>query len=623
MAIVFLPLNGIGMGHLSRSFALARQLRELGEKPVIFAQGKYPRFMADEVPGFRLGAIYKAWWPTRWKMAGDIATYARRTSPAVVVDDTHPAKIRLSSDICRVLALRPTTMSYLRWLRLRHEHKFRQIFVADHPDSPTWPFSDDQSREISTWEKWTCVGPIFRRATAEGRARVREKYSLRDGEPMFVFTMGGGGSQKTDGLEVPAFVAKAASWAELIRARISAARLLFVRGPLFPKTVSLPNFFEDIATEDDMPSLIAEASGAVIRPGFNTLWECIGGQTPFICIEGDTYREPVADRDRRLRAAALVPRDFDHWLDPGYIEQFKQACPDIASRWPVMHAAECIQKSLAKIAPPPGAQRVIAQAAPGAQRTIAQTAPGALRNSVESDSSRNIPAVHSQTSTRKGLVIRVDDVVEPDAEMVSLRRLCVSRGLCVSLEMIPYLCKFDEASLKSFAGDWKYEASQHGFDHLPRRDANGLKAEFLAEEDCRPSLSRGIQIMRQKFPETFRGGFSAPFDGYPAALSSTWQALGGQFVSVVWSKTEMNLPKVQLTVDPWNWPRNSPRSLAWVMRQITAAIKERDYIGLCLHPQLLKFPGQIEYHERLFDQVLNLGVEPMMMSDVALRFAKK
>jgi UDP:flavonoid glycosyltransferase YjiC (YdhE family) len=601
MAIVFLPLNGIGMGHLSRSFALARQLRELGEKPVIFAQGKYPQFMADDVPGFRLGAIYKAWWPVRWKMAADIATYARRTSPAVVVDDTHPAKIRLGSDICRVLALRPTTMNYLRWLRLRHEHKFRQIFVADHPDSPTWPFSDVQSREISTWEKWTCVGPIFRRATAEGRRRVREKYSLHDGEPHFVFTMGGGGSQKTDGLEVPAFVARAASWAEMIRAQIPAARLLFVRGPLFPKTQSLPDIFQDIATEDDMPSLIAEASGAVIRPGFNTLWECIGGQTPFVCIEGDTYREPVADRDRRLRAAKLVPNDFDHWLDPAFIERFKQACPPIAARWPVLHAAECIQKSLAKIAPKPGAQR-----------TIAPTEPGKI-----------IPAVHSQTSGRKGLVIRVDDVVEGDAEMVSLRRLCVARGLSVSLEMIPYLCKFDEGSLKAFAGDWKYEVSQHGYDHLPRRDAGGLKAEFLTDEDCQPSLSRGIQIMRQKFRETFRGGFSAPFDAYPPALSSTWQALGGKYVSVVWSKMETHLPKVQLTVDPWNWPRNSPRSLAWVMKQIAAAIKDRDYIGLCLHAQLLKFPGQIEYHERLFDQVLNLGVEPVMLSEVALRLAKR
>ena len=179
MAIVFLPLNGIGLGHLSRCFALASQLRELGERPVIFAQGDYPPEKSDLIPGLRVGAIYQMWWPARRRLGRQIAAYARRTTPAVVIDDTHPAKIDLPDDIHRVLLLRPIVFDQLPRLRDRHGRKFRRVFIADHPDSPTWPFTEEQTRRISTWPGWECIGPIFNRPTESGieigRASCRER----------------------------------------------------------------------------------------------------------------------------------------------------------------------------------------------------------------------------------------------------------------------------------------------------------------------------------------------------------------------------------------------------------------------------------------------------------------
>ena len=171
MAIVFLPVNGIGLGHLTRSFIVSRELLARGEAPVVLAQGHYPEFMARAVPGCSIGPIHKASHAERRRSAAEIETCARRTRPAVVIEDTHPAPVEFAADIRRILLVRPTTMQQMRNLQAKYALNYETILVTDHWDSPTWPFTAAETAQIRSWSAWCCIGPIFREGSSAGRAQ--------------------------------------------------------------------------------------------------------------------------------------------------------------------------------------------------------------------------------------------------------------------------------------------------------------------------------------------------------------------------------------------------------------------------------------------------------------------
>ena len=111
----------------------------------------------------------------------------------MVVQDTHPAPFTLPDSIRQVLLVRPTSFEYLLRLRKSHGRQFAAFLLCDAPDSPTWPYDDAQTRQLSRWKKWHVLGPVYRRPADEELREVRERNRIVDGEQVCVFTMGGGG----------------------------------------------------------------------------------------------------------------------------------------------------------------------------------------------------------------------------------------------------------------------------------------------------------------------------------------------------------------------------------------------------------------------------------------------
>ncbi len=590
VAIVFLPLNGIGLGHLSRSFILSRMLLAQGEAPVVFAQGHYPEFMSREVPGFSIGAIYLAAKAERRRIAAEVQTYARRTKPAVVIEDTHPTPIKIDSDVRRILLIRPTTIEYLRELHARHARSYHAVLIADDFESPTWPFNPADTAEIKSWSNWSFLGPIFREGSAEGRVRIRRKYSLHESERAYVFSMGGGGVQSTGGRDTAEFCTQAEQFARILRRQCGECRLLFIRGPLFPASQPLPDLFEDYATEDDMPSLFGVAAGAVIRPGFNTTWECLAAGTPFLAITGHTFFEPIADRLDRLTEARLLPRTVEEWLDPAWSDNFRQFAAETVARWPISSAVEHLRSTI------------------GADKDD-----GVRRLSLSS-----CKAPRDGREASGVLLVRVDDVTELSDGMVAIFEMCAARNICLSLEVVPYLCRLDERTLQTLLGGAiRFEVSQHGYSHLPQRTGEGRKSEFTAGQDFDADLRKGFARLRELFPTSFRGGFSAPYDSFPYGICQSWQRLGGQYISALWAAlNDCNLPVVYYPVDPWNWKRDNEHSQRRSMRQLRASLQSTGCTGLALHPQLLNSPARIARLEKLLDAIMTLGCQPALASEV-------
>jgi len=635
MALVFLPLNGIGLGHVSRSFTLALELQELGESPVIFSQGIYPKFMASRVPGLKVGTIYKASYAERARIAQEVQVFARRTMPAVVLEDTHPAPLQLADDIHRILIVRPTTFDYMRKLREVHLRSYRKILVADHPASPSWPFENRETEELSSWPNWRFLGPVFRLPRQDGRPSIRRKYAIKDHEPLFVVSLGGGGLQQMNVRDLPFFMERASAFASEIRRATPRARFLLVWGHLFPADAAVAADFETVAIEDDLPSLLAEAQGALIRPGFNTTWECIGAGTPFLPIVGTAYKEPVADRLARMLSAGLVAGDVGQLLDEGWKSAFRECCQSLVERWPAKAAASVLYSAIYESvdlhpadnpAKPPDAawkpsfgDRCLSLLERWSPLGTTKALPRASTQCESSrlEVSRPTPADIGITDS---ILIRIDDVTEATGLLTLLVRMCEERGFALSLEVVPYLCRLSEEHLLELFGPrLVYEVGQHGYAHIPRRLPNGRKTEFLPEEACSAPLRDGMKVMRARFPTRFAGGFSAPYDFLPSWLPDRWQQTGGKYLTVVTSAPPLGpLPVVRLGADPWDWSRKGPSRIEKVLRVIEQQLAETRVGGLVFHPQLLAAPGEIRRMEYLLDRILQFGCRPRLCSEVAL-----
>src|SRR5262249_26262565 len=132
------------------------------------------------------------------------------------------------------------------------------------------------------------------------------------------------------------------------------------------------------------------------------------------------------------------------------------------------------------------------------------------------------------------LLIRFDDVTELEDVVVTIIVSCLEQGLCLSLDVIPYLCRFDGSHLQSLgAAADRVEVAQHGYAHLRRIAPTGEKTEFTVARDAEALLLSGKATLSARFPEHFHGGYSPPYDFLAPGLADTWQQLGGRYVSTL------------------------------------------------------------------------------------------
>src|SRR5262245_840954 len=115
MALAFLALNEAGLGH-GRTAAACRALESVGERPLIFSQGLVPPEDRARFPGKHLPSLSNAHEEARRRAAWDIQSLVGLSSPAVLVEDTHPNPLRLPSSVRRVLLVPPAPFDELRRL---------------------------------------------------------------------------------------------------------------------------------------------------------------------------------------------------------------------------------------------------------------------------------------------------------------------------------------------------------------------------------------------------------------------------------------------------------------------------------------------------------------------------
>lgn len=613
MAIVFLTLNGVGIGHLSRAYVFCEAFRKQLQAPVVFSQGIYPTYFHRRFPGKKIKSLGRATSTEQSQIIREIASYAGISEPSIVVEDTHPAWAAFADFINRILIVRPTTFAYMRAVRKVFGASFKRFLICDHPDSPTWPFGREETAEISSWQAWNFVGPVFRSLSERNLVDVRSRYLLNSDTRLYVFTMGGGGTPGSDDPDVPNFISQGAAIGESLRIVDPRCRLVFVRGPLFPPDVALPEIFESVAEEACMPELIALANGAIIRPGFNTVWECLRANVPFVPIPGTTYMEPVEDRLAKLDRLGLTGREsIRFWGDKTWRSDFIARGNAITSRWTGQ--------------PEPGAISGILEAA--TNKSTSRFFVGGDRNlSLDKRDERVLAAAReglTQIQTNKCLVLRIDALVELTPGVLWLFEECRKRKLSVSLEVVPYLTTLSEADLDRVDPVGLFEVSQHGYANLITLDNDGRRGEFWSHSQsellvAKQQIEDGFGKLCAAFPHRFRKGFSPPYDGLPDWLDSTWRDAGGKYVSVISANPgDYCLPTISCGTSLRSSMPPYRRPISDIMSELVSSIRERGFAGLVLHRQFLPDPLERLTFARIIDALTDGGVTTQALSTLAL-----
>ena len=329
-----------------------------------------------------------------------------------------------------------------------------------------------------------------------------------------------------------------------------------------------------------MPELLRSAAGAIIRPGFNSVWECISGRTPFIAIAGTTREEPVGQRMRSLTCRGIgAAIDVNLWEDEEWIANFHCRCDETVLQWKGEPRAdvlgEVIRGSSARKPRMAGYRNV----------------PARLIKKARVEASQRLRPLSDRPPDC--VFLRIDDVVQNDASFQWVLRECSARHVPLSLEIIPYLSELNDEEFDTWAYQGHMTVSQHGFSHVPEFSGNGRVGEFAGPREDIPSFAReylgsGRRKMMHNFPRRFGGGYSPPYDGLPPWLPDVWSSIGGSYISMLNPPEHSSLPILRAHVDLWNWRVDRPRPATAILIDVQRELDTYHYAGIVLHVNQLE-----------------------------------
>lgn len=671
MAIVVIGRNGVGLGHQSRLAALCDALLDIGQTPVLLRQGKVHDVIGGSYPVLPCPYFDEMSQSERLAWLRHVEAYADLSNPAVVIEDTHPIGVQYSERVKKILIIRPLMFSAMMELLKGAKTRFDHYLVADEPSSPTWPYSSHQTRIIANIPGLSIVGPIFRSPRTNEIALVRRRYRYRPAEKICLFSMGGGGDH--DGAEDAAqFVDQAITMGKALKAFDQQARLVFVKGPLFPQHMVVPPFFEVVDAERQMPALFRLAHSAMIRLGFNSVWEAISGATPIIPFAGTSFQEPMQERSAALIRNKLAFTDIvtawqankfttdttddarklrRRWtgkpnrkvldlvcealhLSDNFIVgpstrcafpnrfQYVDEVTDVSQHDVVIHKGQSplVQIKATFNSARRGLRSVTSAAETATSSSYMQKelANFLLETLSYADSRRHSQSPLRRFHTLPDVVVRIDDVVELHDGIKRLVHFALEKEIPLAFEVIPFHCKVTEERLRSIGlSESNLQIGQHGYSHLPFKGFESERAEFNPYRD-RPapfelqSLRSGKVMLQQRFGTLFCGGYSAPFDRLSPWLPEAWYQLGGTFLSYIWDRPSgARIKAVKVPVDVWNWEARRMKPIGDLVVDLCRFTTRNGYTGMVLHQQHFHYAGYLEFITKLLSVMIDSGYRPV------------
>ena len=295
--IVFHAIDQVGLGHLSRSIAIALAVRERAPgASILFAvEGSDHGLLAAAhlpavpLPSFREPKQWRPWPEAEQReLASSLcAAVVGSTRPHLIMFDCFPNPDLVAAARSRrvpfALSLRGTKddRAYFAWLAANYPDALRLIVAHD-------PGELDIPAALS--ERTRFVGRITRPMRLE----------TRRGERHVLITGGGGGYPGT----VDFYNAALAAFARCRREHPGISGTLVV-GPLFVEWPGLLTVdgIRIVPFDPELPSALAGADLVVCQAGYNTIGEVIASGVAAVCVPA-----PRMADDQHLRARSAAAR---------------------------------------------------------------------------------------------------------------------------------------------------------------------------------------------------------------------------------------------------------------------------------------------------------------------------
>jgi len=582
MSLVFYSADGATTSQLIRTTRLCEAMQSTSCHPSILSMSGYPPYCSEAIPGGDWGALV-----TLDASAAErrLFAYLQYTSPAMFFEDTNPIAPGTSFPpmVDRILIVEPDTLQNLTELYATFSPVVRRFMLADHPHSPTWPYSISETRQLFALGDWDVLGPVFRDVSVQSINYLKQRYSIGSRQTVYVIVDESPTSFVTGARNQQYFLTRARAAIEQLKTIDPSSRFFLVTTS---SSSSLPAWLDPFEVINDKwltPELLALATGAIVYPSTTLLWQCLHRGTPFIAI---------ADADDSFHLKRL----------PGLSDALHQS---ISGEW--KWRAESSRSDYQRRA------RGLTAIWTGTPDL------NVLKSAISRTSGRQATARASLRKSSlaeyegsKGLVIRIDDVTQVDYRLQQVLNACNTRRLPSSLEIIPFLSTLTDKLLDDWDPYSLHEVAQHGYAHIPQVGLDGTVGEFIAELEpldkyIKANLEAGFNNMKLLHPKRFYGGYSPPYDGLPGWLPSLWKEIGGIYLSIVSPRADLSLPSLITSVDVWHWKHNCFRPRDAILHDVYRSIHQTGYAGLVLHAQPLVDSDEFDSLIKLLDDLLDLG----------------
>lgn len=297
--ILFFVKNGIGFGHIRRALNVAEAISTLvPDIDIMFISQASSLKLFEGVPykAVNLPLLHRLPTNIAEKFFKELLNeFVKQYRPTVVVEDTHPDEWCLSipavRNIPKILLLRRIDpLAIDDYLEAGYIGIYDMILIANEEALFR---SESQSAEceliFTLSSNFHFVGPIFKKPSDEEIKLVCEKYPTK--APLIVVNAGAGGEHLAEKFCLELFSTMTRVAHEFETLEID-AHFVIVLGPYFKGVLPSPTANMTIVSyEPLLPALLAIASVAILRGGYNVVYEALGNGTPVIFIPSASYLE--------------------------------------------------------------------------------------------------------------------------------------------------------------------------------------------------------------------------------------------------------------------------------------------------------------------------------------------
>jgi len=332
---LFMPINGAGLGHVSRCLAVANALRRLNASSDITFFTSSIAVPLVQRAGYRCYHVPPAWlndMPSElWnRMLRDVlmAVAEVHRPGTVMFDGTWPyhglrAVMRCCPQIRFVWmrrGLHKRRISAAEW-RLQREY-FSLTVVPGELGSP----SENEPRGIARIDPVVILG----REDLLARDIVRSRLGLHQSKPVVYVQLGAGNINDTEQLETSVVAA--------LR-RIPELQIVLARSPIMLRDDALPVGVDVVLMDYPNARYFRGFDAAVLAAGYNSVYEAVGLRLPAVLLPN----ESTGSDDQALRAEAVSSLRgwacLRHWSNDGLCRSVQELLSlernveDIAQTW--------------------------------------------------------------------------------------------------------------------------------------------------------------------------------------------------------------------------------------------------------------------------------------------------